>query len=388
MRGEIVFTSSLAIDFQRLLSESMGDRVRCYHQMKDCVGGIIDIAVYLTEEEGDDKYLPDAQPVALFECALDASVGSKHAQVAAYAINTFYQLKAPYERVLLTIEFMIESGCGTNAPWLCLRGFCWNGQTKSLDDCLIWQGYLDAEGSTIHNLIKAIKHVADHNCVGEGTSGWTGMRNIGIQGDSLVWKVFDYRQRHVEETQRRHHEHYESLLGATIVHKSKDLVLIQYPFVAGSCFPSTVAQLLSVARQIKHLHAGGIVHGDIRLFNCVFCEDSSKCCLIDFDYSGPSTKCYPDGFNLRIPDGARHPEVLDGVRLAKEHDWFSFAAILRLFKCKGKKAEWGEIIRQFEENTPKKAIRALNDLLGLPIKVTKDKQQLLTCETGSPLRGR
>jgi hypothetical protein len=54
--------------------------------------------------------------------------------------------------------------------------------------------------------------------------------------------------------------------------------------------------------------------------------------LLDFDYSGAENKrTYPQGFNLLISDGERHPEVKEGELLHRDHDVFALKWMLKQY---------------------------------------------------------
>jgi serine/threonine protein kinase len=68
---------------------------------------------------------------------------------------------------------------------------------------------------------------------------------------------------------------------------------------------------------VAHLHAGGLVHGDLRANNVLVV--GNRVCLLDFDWSGPAgVQCYPGFMNhgeIDWPAGAS-----DGEPLQVEHD--------------------------------------------------------------------
>ena len=84
--------------------------------------------------------------------------------------------------------------------------------------------------------------------------------------------------------------------------------------------------MILVLRKIAQLHAGDIVHGDLRFANIVFSDSSDAAVevvstIIDFDYSGKADKkVYPEAFNINIRDGFRHSGVRALELLRTEHD--------------------------------------------------------------------
>ena len=96
------------------------------------------------------------------------------------------------------------------------------------------------------------------------------------------------------------------------------------PFIFDTNYVSTFQILI-----FSSFILSGIVHGDIRAFNLVFGEDDSH--IIDWDLAQEEDKGkYPDGFNVSIPDGERHPDAYPGQSMKKAHDWFALAAVMRL----------------------------------------------------------
>jgi hypothetical protein len=112
--------------------------------------------------------------------------------------------------------------------------------------------------------------------------------------------------------------------------------------------------LADIVRELAHLHAHNYVFGDMRLANCVFVstqlEDAQPSAtanvttevampskmgyLIDFDYAGviQSTRKYPVGFNVNLPDAKRHRKAKQRLPICAEHDWFSLASIFDFFQ--------------------------------------------------------
>jgi len=49
-------------------------------------------------------------------------------------------------------------------------------------------------------------------------------------------------------------------------------MILSYPYISGSHSPTVVSQIAALFRAVGQLHAEGITHGDIHLFNCLFHE--------------------------------------------------------------------------------------------------------------------
>ena len=123
------------------------------------------------------------------------------------------------------------------------------------------------------------------------------------------------------------------------------------------------------------------MHGDIRAFNLVFGEDDSH--IIDWDLAQEEDKGkYPDGFNISIADGERHPDAYAGQLMKKAHDWFALAAVMRLMPPvdESKRGTWKKITTAVE--------KGVVDSLHLDKMISLDRPQFLSrsCRpgTGSP----
>jgi hypothetical protein len=109
-----------------------------------------------------------------------------------------------------------------------------------------------------------------------------------------------------------------------------------------SAFAHIVGELCSLHDTYK------FGHGDIRLANLVL---GAEPCILDFDYAGRlETQTYPANL-APITDGERHNDVqqaiengiLDTMCLKAIHDFFSLAAVMKLFQPMNRShdAEWG-----------------------------------------------
>ena len=156
----------------------------------------------------------------------------------------------------------------------------------------------------------------------------------------------------------------------------------------------------TITRKLWNLHRGDYVHGDIRLANLVLCDERS--CIVDFDFAGKVNEPkYPLNLAL-IQDGERHPEVEEAIEGRKlnvlplkfEHDWFSLAAVMKLFKpTKGnddtKWEEFCNFVQDFKENKEddERLDNVLEQLGVFTLEIDwgkKEKKKDKVCVSGSP----
>lgn len=76
---------------------------------------------------------------------------------------------------------------------------------------------------------------------------------------------------------------------------TKGIVELQYDFITGTHSPTKLSQFKGVIKTLQRLHRENIVHGDIRVCNIVFTQDSSH--LIDYDLAQKALKRYPVRYN-------------------------------------------------------------------------------------------
>jgi serine/threonine protein kinase len=118
-------------------------------------------------------------------------------------------------------------------------------------------------------------------------------------------------------------------------------VIISYPYVSGSSIPTECSDFANIITQLNFMHERSFVHGDIRLSNMIF-SLHGKSTLIDFDFTGiQGQNKYPEGFVEVLADTVRHPEAKGGQLLRTEHDLFSMAAVMQLFKCSN--SDWDRV---------------------------------------------
>lgn len=108
------------------------------------------------------------------------------------------------------------------------------------------------------------------------------------------------------------------------------IVVVSYRFIEGDHVPFFATHLVDILQQIVDLHKEEIVHGDIRLFNCLFNNQGGH--LIDLDFAGTNNiSKYPFGYSKDISDGGRHSGAVGGTKMCFSHDIYSFLKIWDLF---------------------------------------------------------
>jgi serine/threonine protein kinase len=110
----------------------------------------------------------------------------------------------------------------------------------------------------------------------------------------------------------------------------KDWEVVRHVFIEGNHKVTSPIQLCSVVQQLKQLHAAGLVHGDVREANIVFCESLNVGYLIDFEFcrrAGDRNAVYCRYFNKDLP--GRHRNAVPGHSMSAEHDVFSMISICR-----------------------------------------------------------
>jgi hypothetical protein len=94
-----------------------------------------------------------------------------------------------------------------------------------------------------------------------------------IRVGEKMFKSYDYRNSLKQESERRSHKYYEPFMAGYVEELAEDdLVIISYDRIHGSHSPSCLRHLLDICKALQDLHALGIVHGDIRLSNMIFCN--------------------------------------------------------------------------------------------------------------------
>ena len=110
-----------------------------------------------------------------------------------------------------------------------------------------------------------------------------------------------------------------------------------------------------VALILDALHRGDFVHGDIHLDNLILGGDAGK--VIDFDLAGKAGEATYPCVLLDLPKsvGERHGDVKAAIaarnvgrlKMQKEHDWFSFAGVLKLFEPTEEYAQFHNVWKSF-----------------------------------------
>jgi serine/threonine protein kinase len=104
------------------------------------------------------------------------------------------------------------------------------------------------------------------------------------------------------------------------------LQVIKTRFWPGRHYALRLSEFFPIIEDLQDLHKNGFVHGDIRGFNIIFCENNGK--LIDFDFGGRvGVANYPGGYKFSLTDGTR-VEPLDGThQIRKWHDWYALGHV-------------------------------------------------------------
>ena len=150
----------------------------------------------------------------------------------------------------------------------------------------------------------------------------------------------------------------------------EDFSLLEYDFVDGSHNPTFVKQFTVVAETLAKAHSKNLIHGDIRLLNIIFKDETAY--LIDWDLSGPKgEKRYPLGYKATLEDVDRHRDAKPDFLLRPEHDWFSFGSILKRFIVDQKQfmKDWMAIIK-LSQTTPVDARKIIEQLKAIPRSTT------------------
>jgi hypothetical protein len=109
------------------------------------------------------------------------------------------------------------------------------------------------------------------------------------------------------------------------------LVVLEYDYIEGTHEMTTMGQCAALVQALDTLHTRHhLCHGDVRTRNIVF-ELGNTARFIDYDLCAPTGWRYTPHYNTAIDDGARHVDAKAGSLLAPAHDWFSLAAVFRLF---------------------------------------------------------
>jgi hypothetical protein len=368
--SELTESSLLAQELgQHLKRPEGGGRLRWFHQLKDRTGGIIDIALYVSEEQ-DSAWIP----VGVIEVGF-ADGTPKSSQAAAYGINVAGQLNSEH-RGLLVAELLLDHEHKNHLIKLRALAPALKSEVKHKNEkdqiwyAPVWEGETN-DALALARMLWAFVSVAEINIRPSTTHTRIG-GNTCLK-DGRIYKCYDYRYNKpdVHPNQRRSPDLYKQFFDVVDVLKKENLSLISYPFVDGDHYAKCVGQFVQVIKQLCDLHENGFCHGDIRASNIVFGKSiSTRSTLIDFDFGGEG-KQYPVGYNRDIPDGARHKNAKAGEGLSKEHDWFAMAKVMKLHECEDDEM-WTNAVQHVEENEVATALELLREYLKKDLKPTAD----------------
>ena len=172
-----------------------------------------------------------------------------------------------------------------------------------------------------------------------------------------------------------------------IIHKlCERMCMLEYQHCDGQHYFSKVLHAVSLIEKLQALHERNIVHGDIRLSNLVC--GAKEAWWIDLDLSGEAQKAmYPDTWNSFVEDGERHENACAGNKLEKEHDFYSLAYLLGLFKCAEGSTKWDESVNMVALGDLEKAKTTLQSMSDAILEL-KEKKDLPLSATGSPPKGK
>jgi len=338
-------------------------QLKWMHQLTDCGKGFMDIVLYVSCE--DKTWIP----VGIIEAGFIGN-NKKKWQSRSYGINISHQL-ASAQQGLLVAELLLDRNY-TSDPKISLGSLApartYEKKKGRMWTASIWSGCANDDGLSrvLHAFVQAARinrnPPADGNFVRIGANA--------CKSDEWIYKCYDYRVRKVGEYQRRSADlYFEYLSNVEKVVEAENVTLIRYQFIRGSHVASSVSQVIVVLNQLLKMHSNGHCHGDIRAFNMVFGKASK---LIDFDFSGDSSsKRYPEGYNIDIPDGARHDGAKAGCKLHVLHDLYSFGAVMKLFEC-DEGESWNSAIQKLQKERPNggDALTELKHIKDVPLKAT------------------
>mmetsp|Transcript_14674 Transcript_14674/g.44057 ORF Transcript_14674/g.44057 Transcript_14674/m.44057 type:complete len:353 (-) Transcript_14674:55-1113(-) len=155
----------------------------------------------------------------------------------------------------------------------------------------------------------------------------------------IVIKVYDYRHSERPSKQRRRAQfNLEFLPNAKLVvdigEGERSLQVLQFDYLPGKTHPLSVTGLCfrSAAEKLAELHARGIAHGDVHLFNVLMLK-SGEAHWIDFDYACQEKELreYPANWSNDKVLG-RHSDARGGEPIRIEHDRHSFCELLKHYQ--------------------------------------------------------
>lgn len=153
--------------------------------------------------------------------------------------------------------------------------------------------------------------------------------------NEYVYKVYDYtRQKDILEAQRRWmnwdlvQKYYPDTAEKLV--DLDHLKIFRYPFQGVESgqltqhIPASIELFREVGVQLKELHDGKWIWGDVRLGNMLFVN--GKAYMIDFDFARQedTEPVYVDGYIGNDGKLPRHPDALAGKPMKQEHDVYSY----------------------------------------------------------------
>jgi hypothetical protein len=380
-RKELLHTSVLAAKLAELHPQVGGMRAHVLHQVPDRSSAVVDVCLYV--ERKPTVWVP----VCLFEFGVHCSLQAKHTQTLAYAVNVCPQLLAG--DLFLAVEVILDpTDRDDELGWLRVNGVR-HGEPRLIRSVLLWEGPLNAKSTS--RLFAAVDMLAQSRY--EPGDSWRPSKNAAI-GDGHVWKAYDYRGRKVDLSDRRSPDlSCKFIPGCKIMCQSTDLVVIRYPYLEGTHQPRSIGQWIALLHCVQSLHAQKIVHGDLRLSNVVFSVMSDVVTIIDYDLSGQhGMKKYPQHFNCKIDDGARHQCASAGRLLLYEHDLFALGAMMKMCQPERDEPRWQQAYKRLQEPSVapevlEEVIQLLKDCPSLPLVLRDDKASSSLAVEGGPGTG-
>jgi serine/threonine protein kinase len=94
----------------------------------------------------------------------------------------------------------------------------------------------------------------------------------------------------------------------------------------------SIEHLKCLTKMVSSLCRGGLVHGDLRLPNIIFCEDG-KITLIDFEWAGPAeTAKFPNDVNREAFGKRAQQLICSSGSIPLAFDWRCLADIFECFE--------------------------------------------------------
>lgn len=333
---------------QHFLSERIREtilkrRLHFRHQSPDHKRNLMDIDIHVTPAVDDSPFSLETIcfPVAVIEVgnAATYSLDKKENQATAYALNLANRQNdrlRPFGLLALALTYdhngiylrlshvFANSIDGRN---IIFRPLLFSSNHCTADDVNFAFAIIVSFADRISAHWMAKTSPSSSRCLGANV--------IRIKSDTSDW-IFKYY--HSDSSRRWAYQ--QKFLEAEIdFPQSQPLTqpqsqtpmtftVIKYRFIDGNHKPSHIRHFLALISCLSDIHKLGLVHGDIRLSNCVFLNESQQekpiALFIDFDFCGEESKdIYPVGFNHKISDGKRHDNALPESPLLKMHDCFS-----------------------------------------------------------------